>query len=100
MAASECNLARALGQVLLPFPEEATEILEEHACNRFTGALLAPREQLLHDVGDVRGTISNEELLLLKHNYGISMRALTYADASGGSRGHDLRAARARTVGQ
>lgn len=72
------SLAHELGHLLLSFPEEAPEKMEEHACNRFAGALLAPREQLLHDVGDVRGTISKEELLLLKHNYGISMRALTY----------------------
>ncbi len=72
------SLAHELGHLVLQFPEGMTDTEEERACNRFAGALLAPAEQLLQDVGETRGSISKEEILVLKHTYGISMRALTF----------------------
>ena len=70
MTASECNLARALGE-------------------------------LLHDVGDVRGTFSKEELLLLRHKYTISMCARTYRFWNAGitTKGADLRPAGVYLIG-
>ena len=69
------SIAHEIGHLLL---EISDDLNEEKVCDRFAGALLAPGEALLHDSGKRRRHITVEELLLLKHTYGISMRALTY----------------------
>ena len=69
------SLAHEVGHLLLKVSEDLDD---EKVCDRFAGALLAPGEAILHDSGKQRRNITVEELLLLKHTYGISMRALTY----------------------
>ena len=46
---------------------------EEQACNRFAGAFLVPRERACAALGPHRTQLGSQELLLLKHEYGLSM---------------------------
>ena len=73
------TLAHELGHLLL----EAPELDEERVANRFAGALLAPRERVIEELGTKRSRISPFELHALKHKYGLSMQAWVY-------RAHDL----------
>lgn len=67
------NLAHELGHIVLK-PGEGMD--EESTAWRFAGAFVAPRVQLLADVGQRRRSISIEELQLLKARLGMSMQAL------------------------
>jgi len=67
------NLAHELAHVVLD-PSESVD--EESAAWRFAGAFLAPRDRLLADVGEMRRSISLDELVLLKSRYGISIQAM------------------------
>jgi Zn-dependent peptidase ImmA (M78 family) len=51
---------------------------EEKAANRFAGALLAPRERVIEELGERRSRLSPVELHALKHKYGLSMQAWVY----------------------
>ncbi|MDP2873068.1 MAG: hypothetical protein Q8P31_11090 [Bacillota bacterium] len=46
----------------------------ELACHRFAGALLAPREAVIRELGETRSRIGVLELHALKHEYGLSMQ--------------------------
>jgi Zn-dependent peptidase ImmA (M78 family) len=45
----------------------------EDACNRFAGALLAPRSEVVEQLGETRNELEPRELYRLKHKYGLSM---------------------------
>src|SRR5690606_29353716 len=49
---------------------------EEKACNHFAGALLLPKQALLEHLGERRSAIEPRELLMLKHEFGVSMMAI------------------------
>jgi Zn-dependent peptidase ImmA (M78 family) len=71
------TLAHELGHLMLA--GRLTEGLdEERACNRFAGALLAPRSALLRELGPHRTSIEPKELALLKEQFGLSMAGLLY----------------------
>jgi len=73
------SIAHELGHLVLDVGEDLGEDLdEEKACNRFSGALLVPREVFVNDVGEQRRQISQRELELLKRKYGVSMQSLVY----------------------
>ncbi len=69
------NLVHELGHLVLR-PHE--EVDEEKAAFRFGAAFLAPAESVHQEVGRRRTAIGLEELLLLKHRYGMSLQALLY----------------------
>jgi len=69
------NLAHELGHLFLGVQDG---IDEEKAAFRFGAALLAPRQAILDEVGSRRTDIREDELLLLKRRYGMSMQALIY----------------------
>ncbi len=48
---------------------------EELACHRLAGALLVPRQQVIHILGWHRKSITPYELYILKHEWGLSMQA-------------------------
>ncbi|MGO2233988.1 MAG: helix-turn-helix domain-containing protein [Marinomonas sp.] len=51
---------------------------EEKVCNVFAGAFLLPAQTLIEHLGEKRRNIEPRELLMLKHEYGISMLAALY----------------------
>lgn len=51
---------------------------EEKVCNAFAGAFLLPAQTLIEHLGQKRRNIEPRELLMLKHEYGISMLAALY----------------------
>jgi len=51
---------------------------EEKAANRFAGAFLVPKSEALKELGNNRNWIEPVELHVLKHTYGLSMRAWIY----------------------
>ncbi|GAB4200875.1 MAG: XRE family transcriptional regulator [Roseiflexaceae bacterium] len=67
------SLAHELGHLVLAL-DPALDA--EKAAFRFGGALLAPAETLRREVGERRVQISEEELLLLKQRFGMSVQAL------------------------
>jgi Zn-dependent peptidase ImmA (M78 family)/DNA-binding XRE family transcriptional regulator len=67
------NLAHELGHVVL---KPATGVDPEKAAFRFGAAFLAPRACILREVGTHRTGIRLEELLILKHRFGLSIQAL------------------------
>jgi transcriptional regulator with XRE-family HTH domain len=69
------NLAHELGHLFLRMPDG---IDQEKTAFRFGAALLAPRRAILSEVGSRRTDIREDELLLLKRRYGMSMQALVY----------------------
>jgi Zn-dependent peptidase ImmA (M78 family)/DNA-binding XRE family transcriptional regulator len=69
------NLAHELGHLVMQL---ADGVDAEKAAFRFAGALLAPADSLRAHVGERRGLIQAEELLLLKQAFGMSVQALLY----------------------
>jgi len=49
---------------------------EEKACNHFAGAFLLPQESILEHLGQKRRALEDQELFMLKHEFGISMMAI------------------------
>lgn len=66
------NCAHELGHLLLQIDPS---LKEEDAANRFAGAFLVPREMVLKELGTKRRAVDLRELYLLKHKYGMSMKA-------------------------
>jgi len=64
------SLAHELGHIVLEIPEGLDQ---ELVINRFAGALLAPRDAVLRELGPHRRSLSIEELEILKLKYGLSM---------------------------
>ncbi len=69
------TLAHELGHLVL-LNRLAKNLGEEKACNRFAGAFLLPKKAVVEIMGKHRHTIEPIELLLLKHEFGISMTAI------------------------
>lgn len=71
------TLAHELGHLVVHgrLPEELDE---EKVCNAFAGAFLLPAQTLIEHLGEKRRNIEPRELLMLKHEYGISMLASLY----------------------
>ena len=69
------NLAHELGHLVLIL---TGDVEAEKAAHRFGAAFLAPAEALRREVGNRRTMIQTEELLLLKHRYGMSIQALLF----------------------
>lgn len=69
------NLAHEVGHQVLKIP---AKVDEETAAFRFAGALLAPADLLRREVGQRRTVLRADELLLLKHRFGISIQALLF----------------------
>ena len=67
------TVAHELGHMVMDIP---TEVHEEKACNRFAGALLAPAEDLIREVGRRRLNFGFDELIEIKLMFGISAAAL------------------------
>ncbi|QYZ78231.1 helix-turn-helix domain-containing protein [Methanofollis formosanus] len=66
------NCAHELGHLIL---QVEPSLDEEDAAHRFAGAFLVPREMVWKELGKKRRVIDLRELYLLKHKYGMSMKA-------------------------
>jgi Zn-dependent peptidase ImmA (M78 family)/DNA-binding XRE family transcriptional regulator len=66
------TLAHELGHMML---KTGQDLEIEKAANRFAGAFLVPKPVAIEELGKQRKFLSPLELHLLKHKYGISMRA-------------------------
>lgn len=66
------NCAHELGHLLL---QVDPSLDEEDAAHRFAGAFLVPDEMVHKELGERRCAIDLRELSLLKHKYGMSMKA-------------------------
>lgn len=51
---------------------------QERICNRFAGAMLIPKDELLNELGGIRKKVDFQELCLIKAEFGISPQALLY----------------------
>ena len=67
------TVAHELGHMVMDI---RTEVHEEKACNRFAGALLAPAEDLIREVGRRRLNFGFDELIEIKLMFGMSAAAL------------------------
>lgn len=69
------NLAHELAHLILNVDQELDE---EAAAHRFAGAFLVPRPKAYEELGEHRQHLGVEELIMLKHQYGMSMQAWIY----------------------
>ncbi|MCU7836721.1 MAG: XRE family transcriptional regulator [gamma proteobacterium symbiont of Taylorina sp.] len=69
------TLAHELGHILLNI---ADNLNEEKICNRFAGSFLLPDKTVITIFGIKRDNFELQELLIVKHEYGISMQAILY----------------------
>ncbi|MGM0587285.1 MAG: helix-turn-helix domain-containing protein [Bacteroidota bacterium] len=68
-----------LGHLLLNFKDpDLHHKTEERLCNRFAGAMLIPKDALLHEFGGKRQHLGLKELAAIKQQYGISVAGLVY----------------------
>ena len=67
------TIAHELGHLVLDIPPT---VPEEKACQRFAGAFLVPGDELVREVGRRRLNFGFEELIEIKHIFGISAAAL------------------------
>ena len=67
------TIAHELGHMVLDIP---SSVQEEKACHRFAGAFLAPKDELIREVGRRRLNFGFGELIEIKHMFGISAAAL------------------------
>jgi Zn-dependent peptidase ImmA (M78 family)/DNA-binding XRE family transcriptional regulator len=65
-----------LGHLLLNFNENLPQKEIEKLCFRFAGAMLIPQETLIKELGERRTSISLNELINIKEEYGISVQAI------------------------
>ena len=66
------NLAHELGHLII---KQRSAKEDEDTAHRFAAALLVPDEAVYKELGRTRSRIEFDELLLLKHKYGMSMQA-------------------------
>lgn len=71
------TLAHELGHLVLHGRLSAS-LDEEQACHRFAGAFIVPREMAKAALGEHRTWLEPQELMLLKHEWGLSMQAWSY----------------------
>ena len=67
------TIAHELGHLVLDIP---ASVPEEKACHRFAGAFLVPGDELFREVGHRRVNFGFDELIEIKHIFGISAAAL------------------------
>ena len=67
------TITRELGHLVLDIPPT---VPAEKACQRFAGAFLAPGDELIREVGRRRLNFGFNELIEIKHIFGISAAAL------------------------
>ena len=67
------TIAHELGHIVLDIP---SDVQGEKACDRFAAAFLAPKEELMREVGRRRASFGFTELIEIKHMFGISAAAL------------------------
>lgn len=72
-----------LGHLILKFPGDLPQQEIEKFCFRFAGAMLIPKETFYQELGKKRTSISLNELINMKAEYGMSVQALM-------RRAHDL----------
>jgi transcriptional regulator with XRE-family HTH domain/Zn-dependent peptidase ImmA (M78 family) len=72
------RLAHDLAELMLKFPPDWGENEVNKAATRFAAAFLAPEEAVRFELGPRRKTISQYELHMLKHKYGVSMQTWIY----------------------
>lgn len=71
------TLAHELGHLVLA-GRLGEDVDEERACNRFAGAFLVPRPTVWSELGRTRRRLEAQELLALKHAYGLSMASWVF----------------------
>jgi len=71
------TLAHELGHLVL-HGRLNKELDVEVACHRFAGAFLVPKDMVFKALGEHRTWLEPQELMLLKHEWGLSMQAWTY----------------------
>ncbi|MDH5546203.1 MAG: XRE family transcriptional regulator [Gammaproteobacteria bacterium] len=71
------TLAHELGHLVLN-GRLNKDLDEELACHRFAGAFLAPQSKVKANLGNKRTWIEPRELMILKHEYGLSMGGWLY----------------------
>lgn len=69
---------RITPELLAEVPGKRPEAAEELLCHRFAGAFLLPVQSLVAALGAHRTRLEPQELLLLKHEFGLSMQACVY----------------------
>ena len=67
------TIAHEVGHMVLDIP---STVPEEKACHRFAGAFLVPGDELFREVGRRRMNFGFDELIEIKHIFGISAAAL------------------------
>lgn len=73
------TLAHELGHLLLKGRLDQSLLEdEEKLCNRFAGAFLLPKQTLIKHLGQHRHRLENDELYLLKHEFGLSMQGILF----------------------
>lgn len=70
------TIAHELGHLVLNLKNKNLD--EEKACNRFAGALLMPKNAVINEFGQSRGSISFFELKAFKKEYKVSMQAIIF----------------------
>ena len=71
------TLAHELGHLVLAGRLDS-KLNEEAACHRFAGAFLVPEEMVRAALGARRKWLEPQELMFLKHEWGLSMQAWSY----------------------
>ncbi|GMR21672.1 MAG: XRE family transcriptional regulator [Gammaproteobacteria bacterium] len=71
------TLAHELGHLVL-HGRLSTGLDEETACHRFAGAFIVPKEMVMGALGERRTWLEPQELMMLKHEWGLSMQAWSY----------------------
>lgn len=67
-----------LGHLLLNFASDLDESRCERLCHLFAGAVLCPSSVLYKELGNVRTSLTLNELVSLKNRYGISVSAIVH----------------------
>jgi len=71
------TLAHELGHLVLN-DRLHKNLDEELACHRFAGAFLVPQAKVITNLGNKRSWLEPQELMILKHEYGLSMAGWLY----------------------
>ncbi|MGA7836408.1 MAG: XRE family transcriptional regulator [Ignavibacteriaceae bacterium] len=77
------TVAHELGHLILNQGSTKTDKEKEKLCHRFAGAFLLPDEILISIIGSARKSLTLQELISLKEDFGISIQAIA-------ARLHDL----------
>lgn len=72
------TLIHELAHLILTFNENCEKNEIERYCHQFAGAFILPKSTMIAILGANRRSISQDELISLKINYGISIQAIFY----------------------